>query len=284
MMNGFWIPRTMGVLRTRTPEIADVIRLDYLQGIVLGVIQGVTEWLPVSSKAMVTLAGKFLFGMEYQDALGSAIFLHSGTLIAATIYFRKDLSGIARSALDRDAKKDLLVFLAIATLITGILGTPLLFIALNFEFPEWLFTLIIGVLLLGMGILQKSRKGGTETRLRPKNAAVAGFAQGLAGIPGVSRSGTTLAALMGEGYSLEDAMRLSFLMSIPAVMGVEFALPVLKGGFEVSGPLVAGSIAAGIVGYFTIDALLKVAARPDFYKMTLALGVFVIILGAGLLL
>jgi undecaprenyl-diphosphatase len=258
--------------------------LDYFEAIVLGLIQGLTEWLPVSSKAVVSLSGRFLFGMEYQDALSSAIFLHSGTLVAAIVYFRDDLIKIAKSAFDKNAKKDLLVFLAIATFITGILGAPLLFIALNFEFPEWIFTMAIGALLIGMGLLQRNKTGGTEKELRPRNAAVAGFAQGLAGIPGISRSGTTLAALLGEGYSLNDAMRLSFLMSIPAVMGVEFALPVLKGGFEISGPLIAGSVAAGIVGYLTIDALLKVAARPDFYKITLALGAFVMILGVGLLL
>ncbi|MEW6722872.1 MAG: undecaprenyl-diphosphate phosphatase, partial [Candidatus Micrarchaeota archaeon] len=121
--------------------------MEYSEALVLGLIQGITEWLPVSSKAMVSLSGRFLFGMEYQDALSSAIFLHSGTLLAATAYFRNDLVGIARSAIDKNAKKDLLVFLAVATIMTGILGTPLLFIALNFEFPDWLFTAAIGLLL-----------------------------------------------------------------------------------------------------------------------------------------
>jgi undecaprenyl-diphosphatase len=258
--------------------------LDYFQAIVLGLIQGITEWLPVSSKAMVSLAARFLFGIEYREALSSAIFLHSGTLVAASVYFRKEIIGIAKSAFDKSTKKDLLVFLAIATAITGIMGAPLLFIALNFEFPEWIFTMAVGILLIGMAILQKNRGGGTEKELRPKNAIIAGLAQGLAGIPGISRSGTTLAALLGEGYSLDDAMRLSFLMSIPAVLGVELALPLLKGGFEVTGELLAGSAVAGIVGFFTIDMLLKVAARPDFYKVTLVLGAFVAFLGAALFL
>ena len=256
--------------------------MDYFQAIVLGLIQGMTEWLPVSSKAMVSISARFLFGIEYREALTSAIFLHSGTLVAAIAYFRGDLIKIAKSAFDKNSKKELLVFLAIATAVTGLLGAPLLFIALNFEFPEWIFTLAIGLLLIGMAFLQKNKTGGTEKELRPKNALVAGFAQGLAGIPGISRSGTTLAALLGEGYSLEDAMKLSFLMSIPAVMGVEFALPILKGGFEVGPELIAGSAVAGIVGFFTIDLLLKVAARPDFYKVTLSIGALVAVLGVAL--
>ncbi|MEW6721880.1 MAG: undecaprenyl-diphosphate phosphatase, partial [Candidatus Micrarchaeota archaeon] len=132
--------------------------------------------------------------------------------------------------------------------------------------------------------LQMRRHGGNRTELSPKNALAAGFAQGLAGIPGISRSGTTLAALLGEGYPLAEAMRLSFLMSIPAVIGVEIALPLIRGGFEISGPLVAGSAVAAVAGYLTIGALLKVAARPDFYKVTLAIGTLVALAGIGLVL
>lgn len=258
--------------------------MDYFEAAVLGLIQGVVEWLPVSSKAMVALAGRFLFGMEYREALGDAIFLHSGTLIAAAAYFRNELFGLAKSVFDRKSDKGLLIFLTIATAVTGLVGAPLLFVSLNAEVPEWLFTIVIGFLLLGMAWLQKNRKAGASAVAGPKNAVIAGLAQGLAGIPGISRSGSTLAALLGEGFSLEEGLRLSFLMSIPAVAGVEFALPILKGGFEVTAPHILGSMVAAVVGFFTIGALLKVAARPDFYKITLALGAAVVLLGLGLLL
>jgi undecaprenyl-diphosphatase len=112
---------------------------------------------------------------------------------------------------------------------------------------------------------------------------IAGFAQGLAAIPGISRSGSTLAALLGEGFPLSEAFRLSFLMSIPAVLGVELALPLLKGGFVFSMPLVVGSIFSAVVGFATIDALLKVAARSDFYKVTMVLGALIALLGILLL-
>jgi undecaprenyl-diphosphatase len=257
--------------------------MDFTAAIILGIIQGIAEWLPVSSKAMVALVGKFLFGMEYQDALAVAIFLHSGTLLAAAAYFRKDIFEIIYSIFKK-GKKELLVFLAIATTVTGIMGLPLMFIALNVEFPESGFTIFIGLILIGIAILHKNRKENSGAHPTPKNALIAGFAQGLAAIPGVSRSGMTLAALLGVNFNLQEAFKLSFLMSIPAVLGVEIALPLIKGGFTVSVELVVGACAAAAVGFFTIDALLKIAARKDFYKITLGLGIVIVILGLGLLI
>ncbi|MFH1520563.1 MAG: undecaprenyl-diphosphate phosphatase [Candidatus Micrarchaeota archaeon] len=256
--------------------------MDFIQAIILGIIQGITEWLPVSSKAMVALAGKFLFGMDYQTALSTAIFLHSGTLLAAIIYFRKEVIEIIQSVFSKN-KKDLLIFLIVTTVVTGIMGLPLMFIALNFEFPEAVFTIFIGVVLIGIAFLHKNRKEKSGARLTPKKAIIAGIAQGLAAIPGVSRSGITLAALLGENFSLEESLKISFLMSIPAVFGVELALPLIKNNFTVSGELIVGSLVAAGVGLVTIDFLLKIAKRKDFYKIIFGLGILIVILGIGLL-
>lgn len=257
--------------------------MDFIQAIILGLIQGITEWLPVSSKTMVALAGKFLFGMNYQDALATAIFLHTGTLLAAIIYFRNEMVKMVQSLFGK-GKRDLLIFLIITTVITGMIGLPLMFIALNFEFPEALFTIFIGVVLVVIAFLHKNRKEGSGAELTPKKAVIAGIAQGLAAIPGVSRSGITLAVLLGEKFSLEEALKFSFLMSIPAVFGVELALPLIKGGFIISGELILGSIVAAVVGFITIGALLKVAKQKDFYKITLGLGILIVVLGLTLFL
>ncbi|VVC04846.1 Undecaprenyl-diphosphatase [Candidatus Bilamarchaeum dharawalense] len=256
--------------------------MDFIQAIILGIIQGIAEWLPVSSKAMVALAGKFLFGMSYQDALSTAIFLHTGTLLAAIVYFRKEIFEIAQSVFKNKDRK-LLVFLIITTAITGLMGLPLMFVALNFEFPEFLFTIVIGLFLIGIALLHKNRKESSGAQLTPKKALVAGFAQGLAAIPGVSRSGITLAALLSEKFDLEESLKISFLMSIPAVFGVELALPLIKGNFVVSSDLIAGSLVAAIVGFITIDALLKIAKQKNFYKIIFGLGILIVILGLGLL-
>ena len=258
--------------------------MDFFQAIVLGIIQGVTEWLPVSSKAMVSLAGKMFFGIPFQDALATAVWLHTGTLIAATIYFRKDIIALCRSVLDAKSDKSEVIFLAVATAITGIIGLPLFIIALNVSIPDWIFTLLMGMLLLCMAMLQKDRKSDATGSPNVKNALIVGFAQGLAAIPGISRSGTSLAALLGEGFPLEDAFRMSFLMSIPAVLGIEVALPFIKGGFRISPELLAGSAAAGLVGFFTMGMMLEIAKRKDFYKVTLALGVLITALAAVIFL
>lgn len=259
--------------------------MDYFQAIVLGTIQGITEWLPVSSKSMVALAGRYAFGMGFGDALATAIWLHTGTLAAAIAYFRNDAVSIARALLSRDGDRSMLLFLAVATLVTGLMGVPLLFIALNVEVPDSAFTVLIGALLVVMAAIQKSRQNAEPETQNQKQAAgvregvVAGAAQGLAAIPGVSRSGMTLAALMAQGYPLEKSLRLSFLMSIPAVAGIEIVLPLMRGGFEITGPHIAGSAAAALAGFVTIGALLRVAARPDFYRVTMALGLAVLLCG-----
>ncbi|MBI4894226.1 MAG: undecaprenyl-diphosphate phosphatase [Candidatus Aenigmarchaeota archaeon] len=254
--------------------------MDVFQAAVLGLVQGITEWLPVSSKAMVTLSGKFLFGMPYQEALATAIFLHIGTLIAATIYLRKDLIQIFRSVLEKKMDRSMLKFLVAATLMTGVIAIPLLFFALNNELPEYLFTIIIGGFLLVTAFLQRSRKDSkAETVLNTRKGIITGFFQGFAGIPGMSRSGTTITALIYQKLSIKDAMRVSFLMSIPAVLGAELMLPFLKGGFVPGISEMVGAAVAGIVGFLTIGALLKLAAGTNFWKVCAFLGVIAIVLG-----
>jgi undecaprenyl-diphosphatase len=256
--------------------------MDYLEAIILGVIQGVAEWLPISSEAMVTLAGKLLFGTGLQESLGAAIWLHSGTAISALIYFRNDALSILKSVMSSDRR--LLIFLLVATLATSISALPLLLLAFSLEVPEWVFTLAIGIFLLIVAYLQRERgDSGLESGLPPIKGAIAGIIQGFAVLPGLSRSGLTIAALLYEDYPLKEAMRLSFLMSIPVTLGIQVFLPFVGGDFQVSPELVAGSLAAALVGLLTISALMEFAGRVSFFKATLALGIFVILLALAML-
>ncbi len=253
--------------------------MDYPEAIILGVIQGLSEWLPVSSEAMVTLTAALVFGLQYGDALSTAIWLHSGTMVSAIAYFRQDIREIIESAFRKQSKKDLLVFLAVSTIISGILGVMLLWLALNIQLPVWAFTVVIGLFLIAMGILQKNRSGGGRKTITAASGMIAGIAQGLAAVPGISRSGITLAALLAQRYSLRDSLKLSFLMSIPAIIGIEILLPALDSGFVITGPLLAGGMAAAVVGFLTMKSLLAVAARKDFYYITIALGAVIGLLG-----
>jgi undecaprenyl-diphosphatase len=108
------------------------------------------------------------------------------------------------------------------------------------------------------------------------------LAQGIGVFSGISRSGITLATLLAEKFPLKDALRLSFLMSIPIVFAAELMLPVIKQDFAVTPEMLAGAAAAAIVGFASISALLKFAEKVNFFKATLTLGA--IVLAAGLLI
>ncbi len=256
--------------------------MDFFSAIILGIIQGVIEWLPISSEAMVTLGGKFLFGMDYQEALAIAIFLHTGTLLAAIAYFRNELIQMAKDLLSKNANKDLPVFLIVTTILSGIIATPLLILAFSMSIPEGLFTILVGIFLIAIAFLQKNQKAGKETKVEIKKAIIPGLAQGFSALPGISRSGITVATLLAEKFPLKDALRLSFLMSIPIVFAAELMLPVIKHEFSISPEMVAGACAAAIVGFLSISVLLKFAERVNFFKATLTLGA--IVLTAGLLI
>lgn len=257
--------------------------MDYFAAIVLGVLQGIFEWLPVSSEGIVALAGKFFYGMNYQDSLGTAIWLHTGTLVSALIYFRNDIVGIVRSICTKGADKSLAVFLFITTTATAIVALPLMVLAFSKEIafiPEYLFTIAIGVFLIVMAFVQRSQgQGGDEQKLTPLNALIAGLAQGIAVLPGFSRSGLTVAALLLEKYHIDQALRISFLMAIPVTLCAQIALPLVKGEFAVTAPMLVGALAAAVVGLFTINWLLDFARKTNFYKTTLILGMVIVAFG-----
>ncbi len=256
--------------------------MDYGEAVLLGIIQGIAEWLPISSEAMVTLAGRFLLGTGYQESLGAAIWLHSGTAVSALVYFRDDVTGILRSIMSNERK--LLFFLIAATLATSISALPLLLLAFSLEMPDWIFTLAIGLFLIIVAYLQRKRPDSdAESELLPLKGAIAGIIQGFAILPGFSRSGLTVAALLYQNYSLKEALRLSFLMSIPVTIGIQVFLPFVSGDFQLSPELVAGSAAAALVGLLTISVLMEFASRFNFFKATLGLGLLVVLLALAML-
>jgi undecaprenyl-diphosphatase len=257
--------------------------MDFLDAVLLGIIQGIAEWLPVSSEALVTLAGRFIGGLEYQEALGMAIWLHSGTMLSAIIYFHKDILAILQSIYVNGAERALLIFLGITTFASAAIALPLLILAFSVSVPDAIATIAIGAFLVAVAFIQKGRAGGMQDELNPEKAIITGIIQGLAVLPGMSRSGLTVSALLAQKFPLRQAFRLSFLMSIPVTFGAQVALPLVKEGFQVDASMVAGSLVAALVGLITIKALMDFAERVNFFKATLALGALVILLGLALL-
>ncbi len=185
----------------------------------LGTIQGVLEWLPISSEGMVALASNWLVSGNPVDI---ALFLHLGTMLAVLIYFRKDWIEIA---LLRDKK--LLRFLIIATFASLAIGFPVYKLIRNVAVGNVLL-LITGVGLLITAFFH-SKKISWNLK-QGKLASLAGLLQGLAIIPGFSRSGSTIFGLsLGDKKPIE-ILRLSYLMSVPVVLLTNLYL-LTQGGF-----------------------------------------------------
>ena len=195
--------------------------------IIVAIIQGITEFLPISSSGHVAISER-LFGIEY--SLFMLIWLHASSLLAVVVYYFKDLLSIARDVLlllfkQENKQGQLGIQLLGATIITGVLGLllkPVVEDALSFK--------IIGVMLVataGLIYLAESFRAYTRgSHFNWTHTAGVGIAQGLAVFPGLSRSGTTITYLIGAGIERTEAVRLSFLLSIPTIGGV-FVLGLL---------------------------------------------------------
>jgi len=250
------------------------------EAIFLGALQGLTEFLPISSSAHIRIAGE-LFGTNSDPGATFTAITQIGTELAVLIYFRRDITRIIRAWLNQISRKQL-VASEIADARMGwliILGT-LPIVGLGYfgqdvirnDFRSlWLVatTLIVFGLILGIA----DRYGKTERQLHeltPVHGVLYGFAQSLALIPGVSRSGATIAMGRFLGYSREAALRYSFLLALPAVFGS--GLYELKGAigepsseqvFSLPQTFVA-TVVAFVIGYAVIAWLLKFVTTKSF--------------------
>jgi len=240
--------------------------MQLVEAVFLGFLQGIAEWLPVSSQGQVMVFAINLFGIAPETAFDYAIFLHVGTLIAATVYFRKEIVEIAKS---RD--RPMLSFLFFGLVGSAITGIPAYFFLKSFLQSPFSLMMLIGLALIATGFLQFGKKPGKE---HPEkfSGILTGLGQGFSVIPGISRSGVTASALLFQGFKPEQAFRLSFILSIPSVFLAELAFGLAEGiSFE---PMVLVAIAvAAIVGFASIDLLLKIAKRINFSYFCFALGI-----------
>ncbi len=263
--------------------------ITYVQAIILGILQGVTELFPVSSLGhSVLLPG--LFGWDNLVALQTSkdspflaflVGLHVATAIALIIYFWRDwdriIRGFFRSIRDRSVAPDDSAARMAWLLIIGTI--PVVLVALVFESklrevfakPEAaaFFLMINGLILGGAELLRRrtdrAAAGGKAPRrqldkLEPLDGGLVGSAQILALFAGISRSGVTMVAGLLRGLSHEDAARFSFLLATPVILGAGiYKLPELAGstGASIRGPALVGSLAAGIAAYLSVRFLVK---------------------------
>ncbi len=255
-----------------------------LESVLLGVLQGLTEFLPVSSSGHLVLAQSLLPGFREPGVLFEVL-LHAGTLLAVVVYFRQDVWELVESLgpAGDPARRRLVLLLAAATVPTVIIGVV-------FREPlEALFhaprsaaamLLVTGALLWVSEALARPRVG--LEGIGYGRALAVGTVQGLAIVPGISRAGSTIAAGTLLGIRGEDAARFSFLLSVPAVLGaVAIQVPEL-GSVEprMPGVYAAGVAAAFLSGLWAIRFLMTAIRKGRFRWFA----VYCWLLGAGYLL
>ncbi|MFB6075344.1 MAG: undecaprenyl-diphosphate phosphatase [Haloarculaceae archaeon] len=257
---------------------------DLVVAVLLGAVQGVLEWLPVSSEGSVALVATALTGAGPGVATQYALFLHAGTALAALAYYRREAAAVLRSALAWRPRSAFggetadLSFLVIATLATAVTGLPA-YVVLEetvSSLTGGAFLALIGGLLVVTGLVQRlagSLALGERTLPGPLDAVLVGALQGFAILPGISRSGTTVSALLLRGHEGENALRLSFLLSIPAALAAN-ALVLVTDGVPAVDP-VSGLVAVGVaavVGYLTVGALVALVRRVPFWVICVGFG------------
>ena len=255
--------------------------MELLEAIILGVVQGVFEWLPVSSEGINSLLMVNFFGKTLQDAAVFSIWLHTGTLFAAVVYFRDDVLKLARNfpTYVKNPRKSteenrLTTFLVISTALTGIIGLPLFLFGIDkANISGAAATAFIGILLIFTGLLQKySRKSFEKKDITTGDSALVGGFQAFSVLPGISRSGITVSVLLLRNYDARSALKLSFLMSIPAVLAAEVGLAML-GRITLDVYSFVSVASSFVFGLLTIDVLLKVGGRINFGNFCIFLGV-----------
>ena len=253
--------------------------MDIIQAIILGLVQGITEFIPVSSSGHLVLV-PWLLGWESPGLVFDTV-VHLGTLVAVLAYFWRDWLGLATAWLQglvrwdwRDPQARLMWLIVLGSIPAVVIG------CLLEGFFESLFGKPIGVslfLLVTAGLLVLSERLGAQTReatdLRWTGALTIGLAQAAAIAPGISRSGATLAAGLLRGLRRTDAARFSFLLATPVILGA--GLVQLVDLFSSPDPLIqvpgllAGFLAAAVSGYLCIWGLLRYLQRGKLYPFAI---------------
>lgn len=256
--------------------------MNFIQAILMGIVQGLSEFLPISSSAHLVFTSNFYKVMKNIPIVQSSneevffdIMVHLGTLIAVLIFFRKDVAKILKAmwhALktkdwsDKEAKLGL--FIVAGTVITVALALPINEIAEKLVYKP----AIVGILLFITGFTllyseYKSKKIETKTdSVDLKTSILIGLAQGLAALPGFSRSGWTIATGLFCGLDRVTAARYSFLLSIPIILGASMVYPLVK--IDVAEAInynwtaiLVGTIVSGITGYLCIKYFMKFISK-----------------------
>jgi undecaprenyl-diphosphatase len=251
-----------------------------IQAIILGLIQGLTEFIPVSSSGHLLLFHN-LMGLS-QDSLTFDVALHIGTFLALILFFYKDILELARHLISGGAKRRLALILALATVPAVIAGVLLEDSAqTTFRSPLLVCATLslMAVVMLAAEKIAQNRQAGSLAKIRPGQGLVIGLAQAAALIPGVSRSGSTITAGLFAGLDRLSATRFSFLLSIPITFGAILKVFADTGSWnqvaDEKSIFGVGIITAMLSGIWAIRFLLKFVAKHSlstfaYYRLAVA--------------
>ena len=268
------------------------------QAFILGLVQGLTEFLPVSSSAHLVFV-QHLLGMR-ESMLFFDVVVHAGTLVSLFIYFAGDIAHLLRDSvygifflLRRKSIRQITEIAPASYWALGILVTSVPTGLLGFLFKKQFEALFgslhaVGFALFGTSILlwltRRFQEGEKPVeKASPLDFLTIGILQGVAIIPGISRSGSTIAAALFRGIKREEAFRFSFLLAIPAILGA--AVLELKEGFTLTSdqwvPVAVGLVTAAVFGYLSLAFLSSVVRQGKLHLFafyTLALGCTILLL------
>lgn len=247
------------------------------ESLILGAVQGIAEWLPISSEAMIILVKSNFFNNSesISSLISFAIFLHFGTLLSVLVYFRKKIAFYIKSLFlfrkSSPETQSTLVFIIVATIVSGVFGSIFFSYVKRIEhwFANELYVNLGVVLFLCITTLllyiaeTREIEPKQEIKLGLKKSIITGLFQSFSVIPGVSRSGSTISGMALLGIKKERALELSFLLSIPIVIGANIVL-----NFDTINHItinhITALISAFIFGTLTISVLLKFVKRVRF--------------------
>lgn len=272
--------------------------MSYLEAIILGLAQGLSEFLPISSSGHLALL-QYFFGVDAEQVLPFAVLLHLGTLVSVFIAYWKDIVELVKELgavfkdlftgkglrVNANPTRRLGFMIIVATIPTGIIGLlgNDMFAALYLSLTAiGIGLLVTGTILFIAERMGASNKGVKEMKFR--HAFFVGVMQGVAICPGISRSGSTLFGGLISGLNKEFAVKFAFLISIPSILGsvVVEAPDAFSAGMDMAliGPVLAGVIVSALSGLFAIKAMIKLVSN----KKLIGFSIYTWILGAAVIL
>ena len=270
--------------------------MSILQAIILGIVQGIAEFLPVSSSGHLAIVQN-IFHIETDGGLFFDVMLHLGTLVAIFVVYRKDIlrmiietlnmcgdifynlksyiqnqrsySALRYRKIVKNNYRKFVVLVLVSTIPTGVIG----YMGRHLVEKASATLIVPGICLILTSVLLIVSEMAPDGKKIPRDISygsgfLIGAAQGCATLPGLSRSGTTIAACMMSGYDRRFAVRYSFIMSIPAILGAalveikDIGREGLSGGMVLNGLI--GAVVAGCVGYVCIKTMLSVVRKKKF--------------------